>query len=64
MGRLITWAALVVIAAMIAVPFIPGITDRQINMVLGGVAVVSVVGMAAGKVVLAIQDRREDGEPR
>lgn len=64
MDRLITWAALVVIAAMIAVPFTPGITDRQINMVLGGVAIVSIVGAVAGTVVLAIQDRREDGDPR
>jgi type II secretory pathway pseudopilin PulG len=62
MKRLITWLALVVIAGMIALPFLPGISDRQGNMVLGVVAIVSIVGAVAGTVWQARTERAEDRE--
>jgi hypothetical protein len=54
--------ALAVVIAMIALPFVPGVSDRQINMILGGVAIVSIVGAAAGMVWQAITERKEDRE--
>jgi type II secretory pathway pseudopilin PulG len=53
--------ALAVIVAMIALPFMPGITDRQINIILGAVAIVCIVGAVAATVW---QDRIERAEDR
>jgi flagellar biosynthesis protein FliR len=51
-----------VVIAMITLPFVPGVSDRQINMILGGVAIVSIIGAAAGMVWQAITEHKEDRE--
>jgi hypothetical protein len=62
MKLLLTWVALVVVAGMLALPFVPGISERQGNMILGSIALVSIVGAAAGMCWQALTERKEDRE--
>jgi hypothetical protein len=62
MKRFVTWLALVVVAGMLALPFVPGISERQGNMILGSIALVSIVGAAVGMCWQAIAERKEDRE--